>query len=172
MKEKSCAICMAKIEREDAPVIGIGGYGVPRYLCDSCAADIDAATEGRDYKEIDEAMDRISAKLVEANVEDRFLLTTLTGLLSAATERAEKIKAGTYDFESEDTEDIKAEISDEFSPDLIDEIPEELLESEEDRLKDEADEETERKINKVLDWVWLAVLVGTVAFMVWWIFFR
>lgn len=171
MEEKRCSICMAKIEREDAPIVGIGGYGVPRYLCDECDRDIETATEGRDYDEIDAAMDRISARLVDANVEDRFLLTTLTALLNSATERAEKIKDGTYDFDAEDSE-AETPSSEEFSPDLLEEIPEELLESEEDRLLDEKEAEVERKVNKVLDWVWLAVLVGAVAFMVWWIFFR
>ena len=169
MEEKRCAICMKKVEREDAPVIGIGGYGVPRYLCEECDRDIEIATEGRDYDEIDAAMDRISAKLVESNVEDRFLLTALTKVLNAAAERAEQIKEGTYDFDVEDTEELD---SDEFSPDLIDEIPEELLESEEDRLLDEKEAELENKVNKVLDWVWLAILVGAVAFMIWWIFFN
>lgn len=177
MEDKRCAICLAKLEREDAPIIAMGGYGVPRYLCDECAADVERATEGRDFADIDAAMDRISEKLVKSNVDDPLLLTTLTGLLGAAAERAERIKEGTYDFDLEEGGVTKVSVGDEYEDDdtgvdILEEIPEELLETEEDRLQDEADAALESKVNKVLDWVWLAILVGAVGFMIWWFFFR
>ena len=173
MDEKRCAICHAKIESEDAPIIAMGGYGVPRYLCDECATDIECATEGTEYEKIDAAMDRVSEKLVKADADDALLLTTLTKLLGEAAERAEKIKDGTYNKDLEDGE-VTKELVDEDEEALtpLEEIPEELLEAEEDRLKDEEEAEFEKKVNKVLDWVWLVVLIGAVGFMIWWIFFR
>lgn len=178
MEDKHCAICLAKLEREDAPIIAMGGYGVPRYLCDECAEDVERATEGIDFADIDAAMDRISEKLVKSNVDDPLLLSTLTILLGKAAERAEKIKDGTYNPDLEEDGSTKVaegeedEQADDEDADAFDEIPEELLETEEDRLQDEADAAFESKVNKVLDWVWLAILVGAVAFMIWWFFFR
>ncbi len=175
MEDKRCAICHAKIESEDAPIIAMGGYGVPRYLCDECAEDIECATEGIVYEEIDAAMDRVSEKLVKADADDALLLVTLTKLLGDAAERAEKIKDGTYNTDLEDAEVTKGVVDEDGDGEkleLLEEIPEELLEAEEDRLKDEEEAEFEKKVNKVLDWVWLGVLIGTVGFMIWWIFFR
>ena len=48
-----CSICGKAIEREDAPVLTISGYGNPRYLCDECSAEMDLAMSSRDPEEIE-----------------------------------------------------------------------------------------------------------------------
>ena len=77
-----------------------------------------------------------------------------------AAARANLIREGSYDFALDEREE-----------ETLEEIPEELLESEEDKALDEAEEEKLKKIDKVLSWVWAALIVGIVAFMAWWLFF-
>ena len=67
-----------------------------------------------------------------------------------SAERAQKIKQGNYDFSLD-------EIADADSEDGFDDIPEELRETEEDRLQDEKDAELLKKIDKVLNWLWIGV---------------
>ena len=157
---KSCVLCLAPIDTEEADILAMGGVGNPRYVCDCCSEDIELATRGRDYDEIVAAMDRISKNLTENASEDPITQDTATLLLVNAAKRAKDIREGTYDFS---LDDIPEESE-------FDEIPEELRETEEDRELDRAEEEAASKLDKILNWVWVAVLVGTVAFMIWWLF--
>ena len=38
-----CSICGKPIERDDASVLTISGYGNPRYICDECEEQMDVA---------------------------------------------------------------------------------------------------------------------------------
>ncbi len=156
--KKYCAICGKVVENEDAPILTHGGSGLPRYLCSGCERDIDTATLGREYSEIDAAMDRISANLVGANVEDTAVFMALDDILSSAKDRALQIKAGEYDFSLDEEE-----------AEMLEELPEDMLESEEDKRLDEEEEVKYKKLDKILNWVWIAALVGAAGFCVWWV---
>ena len=162
-KRKICSICHTVTENPDAPILTIGGFGTPRYLCDSCASDIDIATLGKDYESIVAAMDRIGSEMSKKGTDDPVTLECLEDMLTDAAKRATAIKDGSYDFALDEVSDDENE---------LDEIPEELLESEEDKALDEAEEASAKKIDKVMNWIWLVVLVGAVGFMIWWLFFR
>ena len=150
-----CSICLQRITNEEAPVITMGGYGTPRLICDECAADIDLLTTSHDYDEIVAAMDRIATKMSRANIDDKATLTTVTELLRTSAERATAIKEGTYDFSLDEIEEEDYE------------IPEDMKESEEDRALDEKERERTAKFDKVMNWVWLAVLVAAIGFIIW-----
>ena len=51
---ENCCICNKNIDREDAPVLSMGGAGIPRYLCEECEALLDAATLSKSYEEAGE----------------------------------------------------------------------------------------------------------------------
>ena len=160
MKESYCSICLKRIEREDAPLLCMSGSGIPRCLCDECASDIERATLGKEYDGIIEALDKISDNLSKNNVDDPVTIDTVTDILNSSAERAKLIAAGEYDFSLDEAEESE-----------FDEIPEDMLESEEDRQLDAEEEERANRLDKVLNWVWLAVLVAAVGFMVWWFYF-
>ena len=67
---KHCAICRREINEENAPILAMGSFGNPRYLCDECASDIDQATSSRESSEIEAAMQKISEKLAVTGAED------------------------------------------------------------------------------------------------------
>ena len=161
-KKKICAICHALTTTEDTPILTIGGFGTPRYLCDSCSSDIEIATRSHVYEEITAAMESITANMSEKGADDPVTLECVTDMLEDAATRATEIKEGTYDFSLDEVE----------PEDELEELPEELLESEEDRLLDEKEAEEQKKLDGFLNWVWLGVLIGAVGFVIWWLFFR
>lgn len=150
-----CSICLQRITNEEAPVLTMGAYGTPRHICDECSADIDTMSESHDYGEIVGAIDRLASKMSRANTDDKATLTTVTELLRSSAERATAIKDGTYDFSLDEVEEEDYE------------IPEDMKESEEDRALDEKERERTAKFDKVMNWVWLAVLVAAIGFIIW-----
>lgn len=150
-----CCICKKGIEREDAPVLTMGGVGNARLLCDGCAELLDVATEGREYAEIKEAIENLTSTIT-SNDPDGLTFSTVSSLLIDASKRAKAIKEGSYDFSLDETE------GEDF-----DEIPEELLESEEDIEKDKADEEKNKKFDKVYNYVLIGVCIGFAIFVIW-----
>ncbi len=152
-----CSICNAKIDTEDAPILTMGAYGTPRYLCEKCAADLDTATLSRDTDEISAAMERIGNKMADSD-PDKQTYTTVTALMTSARDRAKKINAGEYDFSLDEVSD---------SEDEFDEIPEELAESEEDKAKDVADEEKQKQFDKFYNYVLIGVGIGMALFIIW-----
>lgn len=147
---KNCCTCLVEIENDDAPVLAMGAYGTPKLLCPECASLVDTLTTGTDYDKIASAMNEITERMSRSNVDDRVTIETMTELLKSSAERAQKIKQGNYDFSLD-------EIADADSEDGFDDIPEELRETEEDRLQDEKDAELLKKIDKVLNWLWIGV---------------
>lgn len=152
---KQCAICDAKIDREDAPILTVGGYGIPRYLCDICASELDTATTSRDAAECADAIGRIGEKM--ANFDpDGATYKNVCAILDSAKERASLIAEGKYDFSL-----------DEKDADADEDIPEELQESEEDRALDAKDEERQRKENEIFKWIYIGMAIGAVVFIAW-----
>ena len=137
-----CCICEANIEREDAPVLSMGGAGYARVLCDRCAELLDTATLGQDYDEIKSSIAEVG-EIMANHDPDRVTLTVVSGLVYNASQRAKEIKEGTYDF-SLDAED---------NNEGFDEIPEELRESEEDIQKDKEEEEKLKKFDKIYNYI-------------------
>ena len=149
--KRNCCTCLARIEdEENAPILTMGAYGNPKCLCPDCASLVDEITLGRDYASITAAMDALTAKMSKANVDDSITVSTMTTLLSESAERAQKIKEGNYDFSLDDSES---------EDEGYDEIPDELKETEEDRLLDEKEAESNKKFDKLLNWMWAGVAV-------------
>jgi hypothetical protein len=151
----SCCICHREIDAENAPILFMGATGIPRCVCEECDRDIETMTKSRDSEAAMEGCRSLAKRLEEANNEDERTIMLVSGMLSAAKDRAEKIAAGEWDFEAE--EKTRTE-EDEFD------VTEDLMETEEDRALDERDE----KINKVFDtvstWVMGLAIVGAVVF--------
>lgn len=154
-KKKICCICKREVDPEVAPLLGSNAFVASRYLCPECESDLDEATTATTAQLIGAAMDRISAKLAENDIEDKITLSTLDSIMSEASERAEQIQNGTYDFASDE--------------EVPEEIPEELLETEEDRELDRIEEEKSKKIDKIFDWITFALLFAFVAFVAYFI---
>lgn len=161
MSKGKCSICLSEIDTETADILTMGAYGTPKCICDGCSGLMKTATEGREYEEILNAMDEIGKRMAAANIDDPRIIGTVSGIFDPSRERAEAIKAGTYDFSLDEKEDGTPE-----------ELPEELLESEEDRELDRLEEENRKKWDKILNYVSIGVIVGAVAFLVWYFFFK
>ena len=155
MNKKTCSICLSPELREDAAVISLG-FGEPRLICDNCEADFEIATTSDDYDEIAAAMDRIGNKLWNVNA-DRGTFKAVNAILAPAKERAEAIKAGTYDFTLDEAVDS----------DAMEEIPEELLETEEDRALDARDEEKQALFDKIFNYFAIGAIGAVVLFGSW-----
>ena len=155
---KQCVICNRDVLSEDAPLLSISAYGRPKFLCEECSADLDAATLGKEYGQIASAMDRIGRKMSDSS-PDKATLEEVNAILESAAKRAVEIKSGSYDFS---LDEIDAENEEAF-----DDIPEELRETEEDRELDKRDEEKARKFDKIFNWVTIGVIAGAVIFVAW-----
>ena len=136
---ENCCICNRNIDREDAPVLSMGGAGIPRYLCEECEALLDAATLSKSYEEAGEAIGKISKYIADGD-PDRVTYSIVSEILLKASGRAVAIKEGTYDF-SLDEQVLENE--------GLDDIPEDLQESEEDKEKDKIEEVKKEKFDKV-----------------------
>lgn len=154
---ETCSICTKEITSEEPKILVMGAYGMPKYICDECARDIDEVTLGKDYEKIAETMEKIGNKLSFSN-PDKATFVTVNSIMESAAERAKLIKEGTYDF-SLDEETV--------DDDSFDEIPEELKETEEDRALDRADEEKMRKFDIFYNILVACLSVALGAFIVW-----
>ena len=152
----NCCICERDVEREDAPILAMGGAGYARVLCEECDRELQVATRGHDVEEIKAAINSLSTKM--ANGEpDAVTYRMMSEILITTTQRAMEIKDGTYDFARDDEEDNEG----------YDEIPEELLESEEDIELDKKDEEKAKKFDKVYSIILTISLIALGGMIVW-----
>ena len=152
----NCCICEKSVEREDAPILAMGGAGYARVLCEECDRELQVATRGHDVEEIKAAINSLSTKM--ANGEpDAVTYRMMSEILITATQRAMEIKDGTYDFARDDEEDNEG----------YDEIPEELLESEEDIELDKKDEEKAKKFDKVYSIILTISLIALGGMIIW-----
>ena len=152
---KNCSICKRTVDTENAPILTMGGFGNPRFLCDECASDVEIALYARDTEKIEASMQNLSKKLAASSNDDGLTIETVSDIFAKAGERAKAIKDGTYDFSEDESEE-----------EGFDEIPEELQESEEDAELDRKDVETAKKIDKISNWITLGVLVAALIFFV------
>ena len=150
---ESCSLCNVTLTAEEPAILTVGAYGIPRYLCDDCAQDLDDMTSARDLDRIAAAFDKVGAALASNPHSDGAVNRTMTALMKNAKERAERIKDGTYDFAEDNADD-----------DVPDDIPEELRESEEDAMLDKRDEEAAKKIDKVTNVIFALVLAAFLVF--------
>ena len=151
-----CCICERNIERDDAPVLSMGGAGYARVLCDRCAELLDTATLGQNYDEIKSSIAEIG-EIMANHDPDHVTLTVVSGLVYNASKRAKAIQDGSYDFS------LDAEGSDEG----FDEIPEELRESEEDIQKDKEEEEKLKKFDKIYNYILIGAGIAAGAILIW-----
>lgn len=152
----NCCICEKSVEREDAPILAMGGAGYARVLCEECDRELQVATRGHDVEEIKAAINSLSTKM--ANGEpDTVTYRMMSEILITATQRAMEIKDGTYDFARDDEEDNEG----------FDEIPEELLESDEDIELDKKDEEKAKKFDKVYSIILTISLIALGGMIIW-----
>ena len=156
--DRFCSVCMINIEREDAPVLAMGHFGYPRLLCDDCEALIETALKSRDVEAVEEAMSRLGQNVSANSICDECVTEAIEEIFADATDRAKKIKDGTYDFALDEQENTDDE--------GFDEIPEELLETEEDKAAREHEEEVNRKFNKVMDIVTAVVFAAAIAVLI------
>lgn len=142
-----CAICNDTVETENAPILAMGGFGNPRYLCPCCSRDFDTATEGENFEIILESVERIS-KNMAATKPDKVTVETACEILELAGKRAAAIKDGSYDFSLDKNDEEETELSEEYVPDP------------EDEELDRQDEEKNAKFDKIFNVV--AVVVFSV----------
>lgn len=161
-KTKVCSICRKSIDREDAPVLTMGHFGNPRLLCPDCEVLIDTALKSKNAQSAEEAMAKLGETVGDKSVDDDAVIEAVEEIFKTATERAQAIKDGTYDFALDDSD----------SSDGFDEIPEELLETEEDKKQTEREEEVNRKFNKVMDIVTAVVFLAAAAVFVFYLIKR
>ena len=156
---RKCTICHKEITTEDAPILVMGAYGIPKVLCDECSRDLDTVMVGKEYEGISEAMNRLGERMSESS-PDAQTLGVVNSILENAAERAKQIRDGSYDFSLDEEEG-------ENDANAFDEIPEELAETEEDREKDRIDEERNKKFDKYFNWVTIGALIGVALFVIW-----
>lgn len=157
-----CCICEKHIEREDAPILTLGGAGYARLLCDECDKSLNTITTGRDVEEIKVAINDLGNKMANTD-PDPVTYQLVSSMLFKATERGMAIKEGTYDFAlDEEGEDVEG----------FDEIPEELLESEEDIQKDKEEEEKMKKFDKFYNVFLIVCGVVFVGLVIYNLFFK
>ena len=156
MSSRKCCLCSKIIESETADILTMGGYGIPRYLCEECANDLNTVTRGTTSDGIHAAMDRLGKKMSVSDVEDKLVIKTVNDIFVSSNERSEQINNGTYDF-SLDEEELKE--------DELDELPPELEETEEDRELDAKDEARGKKLDKILNWFCAGVFIAAIAYI-------
>ena len=154
--EKLCSLCKRSVDSENAPILAMGGFGTPRYICDECAANIEIMTTAHDVEVIKENLTIVSEKMSRANVDDTVTLDAMDALLADVKDRAEKINRGEYDFGNDEQELQASGIVGEP------EIPEELRETEEDRALDEQEQLQKAKFDKIFNWVALGIIAAAV----------
>ena len=149
-----CIICSTPIDEENAPVLEMGAYGHPKYLCDECAADLDGITLEKDVEKIRASMSRLTKKIDATELSEK-TFATITSILDKAASRAKAIEEGSYDFSLDEAE----------GEEVLEEIPEELLETEEDRELDRKEAEKNKKLDKITNIVCIVMLAIAFGFL-------
>ena len=151
---KKCTICKNIFDGEDAAVLTMSGFGNARYICPDCEELIDTATGSRDYEEITAAIGKLGER-ASVEISDTLAFNAFAEIIGSASERAEKIKSGEYDFSLDEAEE-----------EGFDEIPEELRETEEDKALDEKEAKVGAVIEKVTSWICGAMIAAVVLFFI------
>lgn len=155
MANRNCCICQFPIEKEDAPVIAMSGYGNPKCVCSNCEAIIETATESHDPDEITEACKKLGEVLTRGNTCDEQVIVNVNEIISAANERCVAIRDGEYDFSNdEENEDGEFDITDD------------LMETEEDRQQDEQDAKVSKLIDTIGSWAAGIIFAAFIIFFI------
>lgn len=149
-----CSVCQKDFDLETPSVLTMGRSMTPRYICPECEALMDEAIRATSATASREAIAKLGEILATSDSDDTPVILAVTSHLEEAKQRADAIEAGTYDFSLDERE------TEEF------ELTEDMLETEEDRELDRREEEQEKKLNNFLNWAWLVVGVGLVAYIV------
>ncbi len=153
-----CCICKRDADAENAPILIMSAYGIPRYICPDCEKTIDITKESTDPWEITEACQALGESLTAGDTGDTAVIDTVNTIIKEAHERSEAIKHGSY---------LPKEMNEEVSEDEDFEITEELLETEEDREKDQKDAKVGKIVDTVISWAaGLAFLAAVIIFII------
>lgn len=152
---KHCVICKRLIEKEDPAILTMGGYGVPKCICENCEIVMDTINESEDANEIREGCRKLGEALTRGDTGDESVIEIVNEIISDASEKAARIEDGTYDPEAE-----AADAEEEFD------ITEDLQETEEDRKLDEEDARANKIYNTVSSWVAGIVIIVALAFFI------
>ena len=151
---KHCVICKRPIEKEDPAILMMGGYGVPKCICEECENTVDLLNESVDAAEIREGCRKLGEALTRGDTGDESVIVTVNEIIAEAGEKAERIENGTYDpDEAKDEEE-------EFD------ITEDLQETEEDRKLDEEEARANKVYNTVSSWVAGIIIVIALGFFI------
>ena len=152
---KHCVICKRLIEKEEPAILTMGGYGVPKCICENCESVIDTVNESVDALEIRESCRKLGEALTMGDTGDESVIEIVNEIISDASEKASRIEDGTYDPEGEASNE-----EEEFD------ITEDLQETEEDRKLDEEEARANKIYNTVSSWVAGLVIVLAFAFFI------
>lgn len=152
---KYCCICKRPLDNPEAPVLAMGAYGSPKCVCDECSNLIETATASHDYDEAINACRELGNSLTRGDTGDIQVIDTVNEIIESATNRAEAIQDGTYDF-SLDEESNEEEF----------EITEDLEETEEDKAKDENDAKVMKIVDTVVSWACGVIFVAALVFFI------
>ena len=151
---RHCVICKRPIEKEDPAILMMGGYGVPKCICEECENTVDLLNESVDAAEIREGCRKLGEALTRGDTGDESVILTVNGIIAEAGEKAERIENGTYD--PEEAKDEEEEFD----------ITEDLQETEEDRKLDEEEARANKVYNTVSSWVAGIIIVIALGFFI------
>ena len=151
---RPCVICKRPIEKEDPAILMMGGYGVPKCICEECENTVDLLNESVDAAEIREGCRKLGEALTRGDTGDESVIVTVNEIIAEAGEKAERIENGTYD--PEEAKDEEEEFD----------ITEDLQETEEDRKLDEEEARANKVYNTVSSWVAGIIIVIALGFFI------
>ena len=151
---KHCVICKRPIEKEDPAILMMGGYGVPKCICEECENTVDLLNESVDAAEIREGCRKLGEALTRGDTGDESVIVTVNEIIAEAGEKAERIENGTYD--PEEAKDEEEEFD----------ITEDLQETVEDRKLDEEEARANKVYNTVSSWVAGIIIVIALGFFI------
>jgi hypothetical protein len=132
----------------------MGGYGVPKCICEECENTVDLLNESVDAAEIREGCRKLGEALTRGDTGDESVIVTVNKIIAEAGEKAERIENGTYD--PEEAKDEEEEFD----------ITEDLEETEEDRKLDEEEARANKVYNTVSSWVAGIIIVIALGFFI------
>ena len=151
---RHCVICKRPIEKEEPAILMMGGYGVPKCICEECENTVDLLNESEDAGEIREGCRKLGEALTRGDTGDESVIVTVNEIIAEAGKKAESIENGTYDPNEEKEEEEEFDIT------------EDLEETEEDRKLDEEEARANKIYNTVSSWVAGIIIVIALGFFI------
>lgn len=151
---RHCVICKRPIEKEEPAILMMGGYGVPKCICEECENTVDLLNESEDAGDIREGCRKLGEALTRGDTGDESVIVTVNEIIAEAGKKAESIENGTYDPNEEKEEEEEFDIT------------EDLEETEEDRKLDEEEARANKIYNTVSSWVAGIIIVIALGFFI------